>query len=152
AVEVQRAVVAGAVLAEVLASDGVASLLPVVQRWCDREERAAADVAQHYATDHGPWSRRLVDHVREQGTALRALVDGGPAACQPHRAARGAFAGRWPGPFNYRGLLSDLPTGDRNELVALFLADKRNYAVLTHLAMLADGCGSRDEAIDASSL
>ncbi len=154
-IELQRAIVAGAVLAETLAAgpnDCGLLLLPIVQCWSDREERAAAAVAQRHEIDHGAWSRRLVDHVREQGTVLRALVDDGPAACQRHRPTRGAFVGRWTGPFNYRGLLSQLTADDRDDVVALFLADKRNYAVLTHLAMLADGCGSRDEAIDASSL
>ncbi|MBL0220349.1 MAG: DUF4910 domain-containing protein [Myxococcales bacterium] len=152
AVELLRAITAGAVLAHVLASDGATPLLSVVQRWCDREGRAAAAVAQRFDADHGAWSRRLVDHVREQGTVLRALVDAGPAACPPHRPGRGTFVGRWAGPFNYRGLLAQLSVDDRDEVVALFLADKRNYAVLTHLAMLADGCGSRDEAFDAASL
>lgn len=152
AIELQRAVVAGAALAEVLASDGAAPLSPVVEAWCDREARAAAAVAARYEIDHGAWARRLVEHVREQGAAMRALVDDGPAACRPHRPARGAFAGRWSGPFNYRGLLARLSAGDRDGVVALFVADKRNYAVLTHLAMLADGCGSRDEAIDRASL
>ena len=139
AIELQRSIAAGAVLAEVL-TNGTTTLLPIVERWCEREQQAVAG------------SPRLVDHVREQGAALRALVDAGPAACAPPPPSRGAFAGRWPGPFNYRGLLAQLSRDDREDVVALFLADKRNYAVLTHLAMLADGCGSRDEAIEASSL
>jgi predicted dehydrogenase len=95
---------------------------------------------------------RLADHVREHGEALRAVVDAGPAARAPARPRRGAFAGRWPGPFNYRALLADLTSGDRDAAIALFGADKRSYAVLTHLAMLADVSGTRDEAIDAASL
>jgi hypothetical protein len=140
-IEMSRAVVAGAVLAEVLARDSATPLLPSVQRWCDREERTAATI-----------SPGLVDHVRTQNAAMRALVDHGPAACVPYRPARGTFVGRWPGPFNYRGLLAQLSTTDRDDVVALFLADKRNSAVLTHLAMLADTHGSRDEVIDAASL
>lgn len=157
AVELRRATAAGAVLAEVLASDDACSrpaLEQVVQRWCDREERASGAVAQRHAeAGGGAWSRRLVDHVRGQGAALRALVDEGPAAWRcPPGPGRRVFAGRWPGPFNYRGLLAELSAAHRADVVALFLADKRNYAVLTHLAMLAEGCGSRDEVIDAASL
>jgi hypothetical protein len=111
-------------------------------------------VAQRYRdVDGGAWSRRFVAHVHRQGTALQALVDDGPAAWRcPRRPDRRTFVGRWPGPFNYRGLLAELSGGRRADVVGLFLADKRNYAVLTHLAMLADGCGSRDEVIDAASL
>jgi hypothetical protein len=151
-IELQRAIAAGAVLAELLARRDGATLLPIVERWCDREQRAAAELAERHAIDHGAWSRGLVDHVREQGAALRALVDHGPAACLPPRPAQKAFAGRWPGPFNYRGVLAELSDADRDDVVALFLADKRNYAVLTHLAMLASVSGSRDETIAAASL
>jgi hypothetical protein len=157
AMEMRRATAAGAVLAEVLAGDAAwsrAALEQVVQRWCDREEAASGAVAHRYReVGGGAWSRRFADHVHRQGAALRALADGGPAAWRcPRRPDRPAFAGRWPGPFNYRGLLAELSAARRADVVALFLADKRNYAVLTHLAMLADGCGSRDEVIDAASL
>jgi Peptidase family M28 len=157
AMEMRRATAAGAVLAETLASDAAwsrAALEQVVQRWCDREEQTSGAVAHRYReVKGGAWSRRFVDHVHRQGTALRALVDDGPAAWRcPRRPDRRAFVGRWPGPFNYRGLLAELSAARRADVVALFLSDKRNYAVLTHLAMLADGCGSRDEVIDAASL
>ena len=154
AIELRRATIAGAVLAEVLAGDGIATLEPVVQRWCDREEHAAVVLAQRYSQiDQGAWSRRLLDHVRAQGAALRAVVDDDPEAWRcPRRATQRAFVGRWPGPFNYRGLLAELSANDRAGVVALFLAEKRNFAVLTHLAMLAEACGSRDETIDAASL
>jgi hypothetical protein len=152
AIEVQRAVAAGAVIAELVAAGDHEPLAPVVRAWCEREARAAADVAQRYEPEHRAWSRRLVDHVREQAAALLAIAGAGPAACTAPRRARGAFAGRWPGPFNYRGLLGELATADRDAVMSLFVADKRNYAVLTHLAMLADGCVSRDETIDAASL
>ena len=154
AVELARATVAGAVLAELLASDGAVTLPPIVQRFCDREERAAAVAAQRYsAVDQGAWSRRLVDHVRAQGAVLRSLVGDDPAAMRcPRRSPQPAFVARWPGPFNYRGLLAELDANDRAGVVALFLAEKRNYSVLTHLAMLAETSASRDEAVDAASL
>jgi hypothetical protein len=145
------------VLAEVLASDHAWSrhaLQQTVQRWCDREAKASDAVAHRYReAAGGAWSRRLVDHVRGQGAVMRALVEEGPTAWRhPPRRDRRTFVARWPGPFNYRGLLAELSAADRAGVTSLFLADKRNYAVLTHLAMLADGCGSRDEALDAASL
>jgi hypothetical protein len=150
-IELGRAIAAGAVLAEVLSGTAI-PLLPIVETWCEREAKAAAELAARYQIDHAAWSSRLVDHVREQGAALRAIADRGPAACHPAPPARGAFVGRWPGPFNYRGLLAQLSTADRDQVTALFLADKRNYAVLTHLAMLAAGCSSREETVEAASL
>ena len=165
-IEMRRATAAGAVLAEVLASDASdandasdaagsrAALLHVVQRWCDREGAAADAVAHRYHdVDGGAWSRRFLDHVREHGASVRALVDEGPAAWRrPRWTDPRAFAGRWPGPFNYRALLADLSADSRADVVTLLRADKRNYALLTHLALLADGCGSRDEVIGEASL
>jgi hypothetical protein len=157
AIEMLRATAAGAVLAEVLASDAACSqavLSDVVQRWCDGEKAETDAAAERYNdVDHGEWSRRVVAHVREQCAVLRALVDDGPAASGRRRdPAKRAFVGRWPGPFNYRALLAELTAATRADVIALFGADKRNYAVLTHLAMLADGYGSVDEVIDAASL
>jgi hypothetical protein len=156
-IEMRRATAAGAVLAEVLASDGAwpqAALLHVVQRWCDREDAAADAVAHRYRdVDGGAWSRRLLDHVREHGASLRALADDGPTAWRcPRRSDRRAFAGRWSGPFNYRALLADLSADRRTDVIASLRADKRNYALLTHLALLADRFDSPDEVIDEASL
>jgi hypothetical protein len=150
--ELSRAVASGAALAELLASDPAPPLRPIVERWCERERRVAAAVASRHAVDHGAWSRRLVDHVHAQGDDLRALADFGPTAVVPPRPSRGVFFARWPGPFNYRGMLAQLSPSDRDAVIALFLADKRNYAVLTHLAMVADSSATRDDAIDTASL
>ncbi len=157
AIEMQRATVAGAVLAETTARDAGwsrAAFDRVVGAWCDRETVAAGAVAQRYRdVDRGAWSRRLVDHVRVLGDEMRALAGGGPATARPDRRTTApAFVGRWPGPFNYRGLLAELSASRRVEVASWFAADKRNYAVLAHLAMLADRCASREQVIDAASL
>ncbi|CAN5902905.1 hypothetical protein BH11MYX2_BH11MYX2_23490 [soil metagenome] len=150
-IQMRRAIAIGAVLADVLASDRATRdvLARIVDEWCAREEQGAAAVAERHR-EHA-WSQRYLAYVRDRTTSMRALVDRGLAVrmTPPHRAS--AFIARWPGPFNYRGVLAALTVTQRDDVVALFLADKRNYAVLTHLAMLAETSGSRDEAIEAAS-
>jgi hypothetical protein len=156
AMQMLRATATSAVLAEVLASEGAVphtALASIVRQWCAREQQDIQRTAQHYGdVDDGAWSRRLFDRAREQHAALHALVDGGPAACLRRQVAKRTFVGRWPGPFNYRGLLATLSAARRADVVARFTADKRNYAVLTHLAMLADRYNTFDEIIDVASL
>jgi hypothetical protein len=164
-IQMRRAIAIGAVLADVLARDREPrdELAQIVEEWIAREEHGAAAIAdRHRGTTAstttnaaaGPtsaWSDRYVTHVRDRAAAMRELVDTGLTARM--RAPRGpaVFEARWPGPFNYRGLLAALSPASRDAVTALFLADKRNYAVLTHLAMLAPTTGTREEAIDEAS-
>jgi Peptidase family M28 len=151
-IELARATVAGAVIAEVLAN-GTDSLPACIDRWCERETRAMAGVIeQHRDVEAGAWSRRFEAHVRDQCELMRALAWGGPITMRAPSPRKHAFTARWPGPFNYRGLLAALSASRRAEMMALFIADKRNYAVLTHLAMRAETSSHRDEAIDATSI
>lgn len=153
--QLRRATAAGAVLAEVFANGSGVELDSIVERWCEREEHAARETAERYIQiESGTWSRRLLEHVRKQNATMRALVEQGPTACRvPNSSSlRRAFIGRWQGPFNYRAVLAALEPARRAEVVALFGADKRNYAVLTHLAMLANGGVNIDEVADAASM
>lgn len=154
-IELRRATAAGAVLAALLASDGAdtrAVREDAVARWCARETTAAEAVARRYRdVEDGAWSRRFVEHVAASGATLRALVDDGAATGPRPRPGR-AFAGRWPGPFNLRAMLAALDADARAEIAAALAADKRTYAVATHLAMWADVVASCDEAIERTSM
>jgi hypothetical protein len=156
AIQLLRATATGAVLAEVLASDGAAlqgGLEDLVKRWCAQQTAAADAVGPRRPDLDRGWCRRYAERVRGQCAALCALVGDGPGAWhRPRVVEKPRFIARWPGPFNYRGLLAALSAPRRADVLAIFATDKRNYAVLTHLAMLADGCASRDEVIDAASL
>ncbi|HEY4178795.1 MAG TPA: DUF4910 domain-containing protein [Kofleriaceae bacterium] len=152
-IQMRRAIAIGAVLADVLARDGVTRdvLAHVVDEWSVREAASATAVAVRFR-ERGAWPERFLTYTRERAAAMRSLVDIGLSArLEPPRRTPRAFSARWPGPFNYRGLLAASSNRQRDEVVALFLADKRNYAVLTHLAMLAETCESRDETIDVAS-
>lgn len=155
-VQMRRATTIGCVLSEVLAAGVVWSremLDRAVDRWCARE-LALATVAseQHRDVDGGTWSRRLFDHVRAHNQLLRTLADDGPIAYRCPTIAAPKFVGRWSGPFNYRGLLAALPSQRATEIRELFAADKRNYAVLTHIAMMAEICEGCESTADAAAL
>jgi hypothetical protein len=177
-IQMRRAIAIGAVLADVLARDSEPrdELAQIVEEWISREQHGAAAIAERYRgtttstktnaamkTNAGltsAWSDRYVAHVRDRAAAMRELVDTGltarmlaprpPAQLSSERRSA-VFEARWPGPFNYRGLLAALSPTSRDAVTALFLADKRNYAVLTHLAMLASTSATRDEAVEAAS-
>lgn len=149
-IELGRATAAGAVLAELLANDADA-LAPIIERWCDREVRAIPAIVAHHGAD-AAWADRFEGHVHAQCGTMRALAGEGATAMRAPLPRKHAFAARWPGPFNYRGLLAALDASRRTAVTSLFLADKRNFAVLAHLALLADTCASRDEVIEAVSM
>ena len=156
-IELLRATAAGAVLAALLAcddDDARAVREDAVARWCAREATAADAVARRYQdAEDGAWSRRFVEHVARTGAAMRGLVDDEPAAWQPpHRPRGGAFVGRWAGPFNLRAMLAAVGADTRADVAIALAADKRTYAVATHLALWADVCASRDEAIERTSM
>jgi hypothetical protein len=152
AIQLARATAAGAVIAEVLAN-GTDSLPSCIDSWCERETRAMAGVTeQHREIEGGAWARRFEAHVRDQCELMRALAWGGPITMRAPSPRKHVFTARWPGPFNYRGLLAALSATRRAEVMALFMADKRNYALLTHLALRAETSSHRDEAIDATSM
>lgn len=156
-IEVRRATTAGAALAELVAIEGAwprAARVEVIEAWCAREAAAAAVLAERYReVDGGAWSRRFVAHVHDRGQALRARCDDDLVAWLAAAPPRGRrFTARWPGPFNYRGLLAALDPATRADVVAAFADDKRHYALLTHLAVLAETADSRDDAIARASM
>jgi hypothetical protein len=97
----------------------------VVEAWRAREGAAAAAIAARYRdVDGGAWSRRFAAHVHDHGQALRARCDDDAVAWLAPGPPRGrAFTARWPGPFNYRGLLADLDAATRADVTAAFADD-----------------------------
>ncbi|MYX95542.1 M28 family peptidase, partial [Streptomyces sp. SID486] len=79
-VEMARSCVAGAALAQLLASDGPAPAVRtgLVERWCRGEQEAAARTARDGGGADGDWGRGLLDHVARRNAALRALAAGAP--------------------------------------------------------------------------
>ncbi len=74
-----------------------------------------------------PWSARRRKEGRAPGTPLVRRV--------------------WPGPFNLRAALEDMPRPDASWLHTLLETDRRLASVLLALALAIDGSRSRDEVI-----
>jgi hypothetical protein len=168
-VEMLRSTVAGAALAQLLAQDRLptAALCAVVDDWCLREERAAAEVVQDLA---GPWGDAWVQshlaHVRHTNTRMRALAATGevapsaPARCGDVASAEPSdhpqFPGppgprplaAWGGPLNLRAMLGALSPATRARLTTLVAEDKNWLSVLFNLAIRADGRRTREQIIE----
>ncbi|MEV5873798.1 M28 family peptidase [Streptomyces sp. NPDC052101] len=159
-VEMARSCAAGAALAHLLASDGPdpAERTAVVERWCRREQEAAARLVRDAGGADGAWARGLTDHVARRNTALRALAAGAPPAEARTLAAVGgpAAAGRpvrrrWQGPLNLRAMLGELPPATRSVLGGMIAEDKHHLSVLFNLAIRADGVRDRARIVTETS-
>ncbi|MFC5215341.1 M28 family peptidase [Streptomyces coerulescens] len=156
-VEMARATLAGAALAQLLASDGpdAATRSAIVDRWCERERQAVTELRR--GTPH-TWGSGLADHVARQGTALRALAAGAPVArarelteSAATKPVGRAVHRRWQGPLNLRAMLGELPPATRIVLGGMIAEDKHHLSVLFNLAIRANGHRDRDRIVTETS-
>ncbi len=165
AIEMVRAIAAGAALAQLVASGGPspATRRGIVDGWCRRERDAAARLARAHP---GPWGEGLCRHVARVTTAIRRLAEGswpgGTAAgdgvpadgAEPGASASGGvpvLRRHWSGPFNVRAMTADLPAATRTAVTDLVAADKRTLSLLFNFGIRADGSRSRDDVISETS-
>jgi hypothetical protein len=152
-VEMRRAAAAGAAIAFVMAGGSVAAagLRDAVSGWVENELAATRRVADaHAEVDGGAWSLALTRHAEREAAALLALADG-PAVTVPQEpgdqltdGGGPRVTGCWDGPLNVRALIGDMPPDARSAVGGLIAADVGNRALLTNLAIRADG--RRDRA------
>lgn len=158
-VEMTRSCVASATLAHLLASDrpDLAARTAVVERWCRRDQEAAARAVRDGGGADEIWARGLVNHVARRNTALRALVAGAPVAEARKLAEAGpAPVGRpvhrrWQGPLNLRAMLGELPPATRTMLGGMIARDKHHLSVLFNLAVRANGTWDRERITTETS-
>jgi hypothetical protein len=162
AVEMLRSTVAGATLAQILASDDAlpASVVDrIVRDWCARELSDAERVALRYERlAGGAWGRRLVRYIEQGNAAMLALLGGEVTgrsndledrlACSPDDPV---LMGSWSGPFNARAMLAELPGGTRSAVSSLIRSDKNNIALLLNFAIRADGRRNQSEIVDETA-
>jgi hypothetical protein len=142
-VEMLRSTAAGAVLAHLLAGEGLtrSELVGLTERWCERETAAVLAAAPAGCE----WSAVLRRHVQRAGAVMRVLAQGG-AVPEPEGSHHGgpALLGVWDGPLNLRAMLGELGAERRARLQTMIARDKGVLSVLFNLAIRADGRRSAD--------
>lgn len=156
AVEVLRAASAAAAIASLAAGDPALSrsaVRRIVLDWTRREESAARRIAARY---QGRWAQRFLAHVDRGNAAMLALAESGENQRlreddDPSTFAEPPLRRSWPGPFNARAMVAEVPARSRRAVERALEARKNSYAMLNTMANAVDGRRGRSAVLEHMS-
>jgi hypothetical protein len=155
--EMQRSMAAAATICELLIAPEHlprSQLSAIVDGWCAAEQRQIESLVERYAGQtHDGWANELRAAAAQQAHALRLLASGSaqPDATTPPAGTRALFP-RFSGPFNARGMTEELSPASRRALSEMVRTDKLSLAMLSQLALRADGRLTRNELLQGARL
>jgi hypothetical protein len=156
--EMRRSMAAAAALTELLAAPNELHqvvLQSIVQAWCEKERSTLRTTLERYqSTTNQAWARGLSEHVESHLSAMLRLASGASSTSDSRSAAPlgPRVVPRFAGPFNARAMQEVLSPSSSRTLSALVREDKLNLALLSNLALRADGSSNRRELAERATL
>ena len=155
-----RATVSASALGHILATPDAltrSSISRIVNGWCLKESAASRQIAGRFrGAESGKWGTGLVDYVRHQNDSMISLSNQNnvplfPSMEKRDRVMPATVKARWPGPFNTRAMIADLPSMTKTRISHLISTDKQTLALLLNFAIRIDGQKTRCEIIRETS-
>lgn len=146
--ELRRTMTASCVLAHLAANDWrpLGPTLPaLLNSWCLGEAAALHAQGAQLPQTHQAWGQRRTRHLLTQ---YRRLVDAQTASVP---VLPRSWTARWEGPLNLRAMLAQLPNAQRASLEQKIRADKQVLALLSNMAIRADGRRTAQHIVDHAS-